>query len=99
MSQPVFDEIFDVLHRPGLARYLDPILRDDLLDQLLSATQWFARTIVVTECRDAADNKYLELAVASGAAAIVTGDRDLSVLDPWCGIRILRPADYLSLAA
>ena len=42
MSQPAFDEISDVPHRPGLARYLDPVLRDDLLDQLLSGTEWFA---------------------------------------------------------
>jgi hypothetical protein len=41
MSQPVFDEISDVLHRPGLARYFNPVLRDDLLDQLLTTAEWF----------------------------------------------------------
>jgi putative PIN family toxin of toxin-antitoxin system len=98
MSQPVFDEISDVLHRPGLARYLDPALRDDLLDQLLSGSEWFAPSMPVTDCRDATDNKYLELALASSAVAIISGDQDLLVLNPWRGVRILRPADYLSLA-
>jgi uncharacterized protein len=49
----------------------------------------------VTDCRDAKDNKYLELALASAATRIVASDGELLVLDPWRGIRILRPADYL----
>jgi putative PIN family toxin of toxin-antitoxin system len=98
MSRQVFDEISDVLHRSALARFLDPALRDDLLDQLVFGTEWFAPGIVVTDCRDVADNKYLELALASGATVIVSGDQELLVLDPWRGIRILRPADYLNHA-
>jgi hypothetical protein len=34
LSQPVFDEVFDVLHRPRLARFIDVDLRVELLDQL-----------------------------------------------------------------
>jgi hypothetical protein len=34
MSQPVFDEVFDVPHRPRLARFVDAALRAELLDQL-----------------------------------------------------------------
>jgi putative PIN family toxin of toxin-antitoxin system len=97
MSQPVFDEISDVLHRPGLARYLDLELRDDLLDQLLSGTEWFAPGITVTDCRDPTDYKYLEFALASSAVALISGDQDLLVLDPWRGIRILQPAAHLDL--
>jgi predicted nucleic acid-binding protein len=48
----------------------------------------------VSDCRDAKDNKYLELALAAGASAIITGDGDLLALDPWRGIRIVTPADY-----
>jgi predicted nucleic acid-binding protein len=51
----------------------------------------------VTDCRDPKDNKYLELALAGGASAIVSSGDDLLVLDPWRGIRILRPADYVRL--
>jgi putative PIN family toxin of toxin-antitoxin system len=97
MSRPVFDEIFAVLHRPKLSRFLDPALRDDLLDQLVSASAWFDPTVVVADCRDPADDKYLELALAAGAAIIVSGDRDLLILDPWRGVRIIRPAAYLTM--
>jgi len=51
----------------------------------------------VTDCRDPKDNKYLELALAAGASVIVSSDDDLLVLNPWRGIRILRPADYVRL--
>ena len=49
----------------------------------------------VWDCRDPKDNKYLELAFASGAGTIVSGDADLLVLHPWRNVRILRPAVYL----
>ena len=95
MSQPAFDEVSDVLHRPRLARFVDTTLRADLLDQLVSGTLWFEPTAVVTDCRDATDNKYLELALAAGASTIVSSDQDLLVLHPWRGILILRPAEFL----
>lgn len=49
----------------------------------------------VRACRDAKDNKYLELALAAQADAIISGDEDLLVLHPWRGIPILRPAEFL----
>jgi uncharacterized protein len=96
MSQPVFDEVLDVLHRPRLARFVDPDLRAELLDQLVSGTHWFEVTVTVADCRDIADNKYLELALAARASTIVSGDRDLLVLHPWRGVLILPPAKYLA---
>ena len=54
---------------------------------------WFSPSERVADCRDAKDNKYLELALAAGAWAIVSGDADLLALHPWRGVRILRPAD------
>ena len=86
-----------MLHRPKLARFLDGELRDELLDLQLSAAVWFDPAERVTDCRDAKDNKYLELALAAKAGVIVSSDEDLLVLDPWRGVRIRRPADYLAL--
>jgi hypothetical protein len=99
MSQPVFDEVSNVLHRQRLVRFLDSVLRDNLLDQLLSGTDWFIPAIAVADCRDATDDKYLELALAAAAEVIVSGDQDLLTLDPWRGIRILRPAAYIGLVS
>lgn len=96
MSQAVFDEVSDVLHRPRLARFLDTVPRAELMDQLLSGAIWFAPTQRVTDCRDPKDDKYLELALAAGADTIGSSDDDLLVLHPWRGVTILRPDAYLA---
>ena len=48
-------------------------------------------------CRDPEDNRILELAVNGDAGVIVTGDKDLLVLDPFRGVRIVTPAEFLKL--
>jgi len=96
MSQAVFDEVAAVRHRPALARFVDPALCTELLDRLLSGTEWFLPVMRVADCRDPNDNMYLELALATQASAIVSGDQDLLVLHPWRGIPIVRPADHLA---
>jgi putative PIN family toxin of toxin-antitoxin system len=91
-------ELVGVLARPKLVRVLDPELRSELLWQLDNLGAFFEPAERVTDCRDAKDDKYLELALASGAGAIVSSDADLLVLHPWRGVRILRPAAYLAEA-
>ncbi len=98
VSEAVMYEFLDVLYRPGLARYVKPELRADLLGQFRAVATLFAPTVTVTDCRDAKDNKYLELALAAKAATIITSDDDLLVLHPWRGVRILLPAAYLAEA-
>ena len=49
-----------------------------------------------TDCRDAKDNKFLELAVSGKADCIVSGDADLLVLNPFRGIPILTPREFLT---
>ncbi len=48
-------------------------------------------------CRDVNDNKLLELALAANARCIITGDKDLLVLNPFRGISIVTPSDFLQL--
>jgi hypothetical protein len=51
--------------------------------------------LIVFPCRDPRDDKFLEVAVHGRADVIVTGDRDLLDLNPFRGIEILTPAEYL----
>ena len=46
--------------------------------------------------RDADDDEVLATAVAANAAAIVTGDLDLLVLQRYRGVDIVTPRDFLS---
>lgn len=45
--------------------------------------------------RDSDDNAIFAAAVAAGVSHLVTGDKDLLVLDDPKGLRILRPADLV----
>ncbi len=66
---------------------------------LLKETELVDSREEITDCRDAKDNKFLELAVSGKADCIISGDDDLLVLDPFRGIKILKPREYLSLTA
>lgn len=98
LSAEVEAEIVEVLNRPRFAAAVSAARRERILDALRGQAVWFSSSEHVIDCRDLKDNKYLELAFASGAGTIVTGDADLLVLHPWRGVRILRPADYLAEA-
>jgi uncharacterized protein len=95
LSQAVETEIWEVLLRPKFRKYISDITRERILDILGAAALTVEPSERITDCRDAKDNKYLELALTAGASIIVSSDEDLLVLDPWRGIRILRPVDYV----
>ena len=96
LSVEVDAEIAGVLERPRFAAAVSAARRARILDVLRSGAVWFTPAERVVDCSDAKDNKYLELALASGAWAIISGDADLLVLHPWRGVRVLRPVDYLA---
>ena len=47
-------------------------------------------------CRDPKDDKFLDVALAGGAHALITGDLDLLALHPFHGIPIVTPAEFLT---
>ncbi len=51
--------------------------------------------IPLNACRDPADNMLLECAVSGNAEWIVSGDKDLLMLHPFHGVKIVSPADLL----
>ena len=95
MSEAVHREVAEVLARPNFARALTDDRRREILELLSAAALWIAPGETVRDCRDDKDTRYLELALAAGATAIVSGDEDLLVLNPWRGIQVLRPAQFL----
>ena len=96
LSDPVFSEFSEVLARPKFRHTISDDQRLEILELLSAASMWFDPTQPVLDCRDAKDNRYLELALVADAVAIVSGDEDLLVLDPWRGIRIMRPDSFLT---
>ena len=98
LSGPVFGEIEEVIGRRKFAGVLTEDRQAEIPGLLTAAAIWVENVRLVQDCRDAKDNKYLELAEAAGADVIVSSDEDLLVLNPWRGIRILRPKEFLTEA-
>lgn len=47
-------------------------------------------------CRDAKDDKFLELAISGGATYLISGDKDLRALNLFRGIAIVTAAEFLA---
>lgn len=96
LSTAVHAEIAEVFARPKFARMIDAERTRNFLAMIHSSARWTEPDEVVVDCRDAKDDKYLELALAAQADVIVSSDSDLLVMDPWRGIRILTPAQFVA---
>ena len=95
ISMPIWMELRTVLQRPKFARFIVPGLLDPFLDDVWMAAQPVVISTRIHACRDPRDDKFLEVAVHGHADLIVTGDADLLALNPFQGIAILTPAEYL----
>jgi len=92
------EELNDVFLRRKFDRYSSPEQRLAFLADLdLQQTVLPKPQLVINARRDPKDDKYLELAVATGASAIVTGDKDLLILHPFQNIPIVSAADFPKL--
>ncbi len=91
-SQPLLDELRDVLDRTFRQRASD--VREAL--QLFADTFSFVTPddLDPPTCRDRDDDIVLATARAGECAAIVTGDQDLLILDPFRSIRVLAPSAF-----
>jgi uncharacterized protein len=96
LSQATFAELRDVLGRTKFDRYLTQEEREGFLERLLDESTVVEILEIIKECRDPGDDKFLELAVSGQASCLVSGDQDLLVLNPFRGIPILTPAEFLA---
>jgi putative PIN family toxin of toxin-antitoxin system len=94
-SPDPLDELAGVLSREKFDRYVDWTKRRAFLEALAERAIVLEPAEPVSACRDPDDDKFLELAVAAAADAIVTGDDDLLVLHPFRGTAILHPDTFL----
>jgi putative PIN family toxin of toxin-antitoxin system len=94
-------ELERVMQHRRFDRYLARGLRLKFAALLRQSMQFFAVTpvdeaAVQPPCRDTTDNKFLALVQVCQANVLVSSDDDLLVLNPWCGVPVLRPAEFLA---
>lgn len=101
VNSATLDELREVMHRPKFDRYAPLVKRVNFLALITSrSVLWelddLSEQAAANVCRDPKDAKFLALAMACEAAALVSSDADLLDLNPWRGISICTPAAFLA---
>jgi uncharacterized protein len=95
-SRELIDEIVEVTQRSKFRKYfaLDDI--ESLLLKIRARAIFVNVTSPTTACRDPKDNFLLSLAVDSKATHLITGDKDLLILEKFGRTKILTITEYLA---
>jgi len=97
-SEALLAELADVLNRPRIRHKYH--LEDEDIATVLALILLRGEAVTparrINACRDAKDNYILEAAITGRADAIVSGDQDLLVLNPFEGIPIIGPSAFLA---
>ena len=91
-SRPLLDELRDVLTRKFRQRAADVRATVRLFEETFTLVT--PVPLEAPACRDTDDDVVLATARAGECAAIVTGDQDLLILDPFQAIRVLAPSAF-----
>jgi len=95
VSEDTMNELARVLDRPKF----DPYVSRENRRQFISLLGGVARLVPIARkvhvCRDPKDDMFLDVALNGEAKAIITGDADLLALNPFHGVRIAKPAEFL----
>ncbi len=93
-SEETFNELWEKCHHSKFSGYISPKERMVILTSIEDSALWFNPTVRLDACRDDDDNRLLELALAANADVLVTGDKDLLVLEQFHGTAILTPKAF-----
>ena len=95
VSKATWQEFEQKIKKTSLERYFRNTQdRDAAVHAINRVVTHVAVRSAVTDCRDPKDNLFLELALDGKAETIISGDKDLLVLNPWRGVCIQSPGDF-----
>ena len=94
-SHSTLAELQRVLLADKFEAYRPQASRAQFVEAFTQRATRFEVTISATDCRDAKDNQFLELAETANAEMVLSSDADLTVPHPWRGIPILPPSAFL----
>jgi putative PIN family toxin of toxin-antitoxin system len=95
-SPATLEELAEVFQREKFDRYVTAAEREEFLDAFVERATFIEPREEIRMCRDAKDDKFLELAVSGGATYLISGDKDLRSLHPFRGIAIVAAAEFLT---
>ena len=95
VSRATLDELCAVLMRKKFAAYASELACRQFLAGFTERAILFDVRSRVSDCAEAKDNKFLELALDCEAELIVASDAHLTTLYPWRSIPIMPPSAFL----
>ncbi len=94
-SDQHLDEIKEVLNR---SKFSNLITKAEV-DELIFLLRFYSEIIVseqdIKDCRDPKDNMILEIAIYGNADFIITGDKDLLVLNPYKRCHVVTLSEFM----
>ncbi|PZX49838.1 putative toxin-antitoxin system toxin component, PIN family [Algoriphagus chordae] len=95
-SQELLDEFLEVAQRPKFKKYFSTKDLQSLISKIRTKGEFVLVTSSFELCRDHKDNFLLALANDGRASHLITGDKDLLVLEKLNQTEILTISDYLA---
>jgi putative PIN family toxin of toxin-antitoxin system len=93
-NKDTWHELETRIARPKFDRYFGDSGRLRHLAKIAQSIQRFEVSAAVSVSRDKTDDKFIELAIDSGANILISGDPDLRVVKTFKGVEILSPAQF-----
>ena len=93
-NKDTWRELETRIARPKFDRYFGESGRLRHLVAIAQSIQFFEALTEVSVSRDKTDDKFIALAIDSGATVIISGDSDLKDVQAYKGIEILSPAQF-----
>ena len=96
-SQELLEEFIAVTKRPKIRKYISKDELDDLLETIDEVAEFVSVTSKISKCRDPKDNFLLSLAVDGKADYLLTGDKDLLVLEKMDNTEIKTISEFFDI--
>ena len=93
-NQATWHELETRIARPKFDRYFGDSGRLRHLIQIAQSIRHFEMSAAVAVSRDTTDDKFIALAIDSGARVLISGDLNLKEVQTYKGIEILSPAQF-----
>lgn len=95
VSEATLNELADVLSRSKFDPYISLEDRQDFFKYFGKIAETIPVIKTIQACNDPKDDKFLELAINGKASTIITGDKDLLIMNPFQNMQIITPAQFI----
>lgn len=96
-SDELFEELFEVLHRPKIKKYIKEDQVFEIIGIIFHKAEWVEITSTTEICRDEKDNFLLDLAKSGHADYLITGDEDLLTIKNFEGTEIINFREFQTI--